>query len=796
MFATAESMVRRGLGAVDIEQIRWMGLQQGTFGLDGLLYSRKGIGVPTGLLPLTWLGLVVPWFGTVSVSLLFNAIVIALTAVLLLAYLQQLGYNRLIGLIVALTFGLATLAWPYAKSLFSDPFAGLLLMAAALMLLKFRHALLNTKTRNERNNPENTISPAPPLPRSLTWVKTTITGKPFLYPFLAGLLLGWNVATRFAEAIFLPVYGLLLLYYLGSRVVEPESRLYRLRLRRPITNPWPPILAFGSPIALIGLGLISFNIFRYGDPFNTGYLPNETFSGVLWDGILGQLISPGRGLLLYCPILLLSLAGVAPFFRRFRAEATLAAGIILIHLLLYGKWFMWHGGYAWGPRFMIPTLPFWAMLLAPVVEYVFTSRVPEIHVDNPESKIQNPHSPAACAGKSKIFRIAFLILTTLSLIPQLLGVTIDFAPFQNALLDTGLPLFARQTFFDPQYSAFIGAWAFITPETLDLAWVWNGNINRWLLVVLVANIAITGFFLWRLVVGRRWGLTDRESPLPSAPLPPHSPSLTLLPYLSTLIATLFLLIHTHALPPKDIKETVATLNQSVRPNDAIITNDPEIAMPFAELYKGRAPVLGLSNGGFPLPEDVTRRVEKTIADHAQIWWLPNWLPPEESAVEQILLAEGLRVRNETLGDQRLVLFAFPPDIPATVQPVGADFAHQITLTDVAYYNPTAKAGTAFPIELHWQAVTPLSEDYHVFIHLLDGDGQIIAQADGQPDQWRRPTSSWRVGETIIDQHGLWIPADTAPGVYNLRIGLYRPADGQRLLLPDGEDSVGVEVGVE
>jgi hypothetical protein len=36
MFATAESLVRRG--ALDIEQLRWMDLQQGTFGLDGLLY--------------------------------------------------------------------------------------------------------------------------------------------------------------------------------------------------------------------------------------------------------------------------------------------------------------------------------------------------------------------------------------------------------------------------------------------------------------------------------------------------------------------------------------------------------------------------------------------------------------------------------------------------------------------------------------------------------------------------------------------------------------------------------------
>lgn len=148
MFATAESIIRRG--ALDIEQIRWMELQQGTFGLDGLLYSRKGIGVPIGLLPLTWLGLVVPWWGTVGVSLLFNATVTALTAVLLSAYLQELGFTRRTGLIAALTFGLTTLAWPYAKSLFSDPFSGFLLLAAAYALLKYSRGAEEQGSRGAR----------------------------------------------------------------------------------------------------------------------------------------------------------------------------------------------------------------------------------------------------------------------------------------------------------------------------------------------------------------------------------------------------------------------------------------------------------------------------------------------------------------------------------------------------------------------------------------------------------------------------------------------------------------------
>ena len=189
----------------------------------------------------------------------------------------------------------------------------------------------------------------------------------------------------------MPVFGLLLLYYLLN-----VKRL-TFNVQHLTFNVLPPILAFSAPILAIGLALITFNLSRYGDPFNTGYLPNETFSGVLWQGLLGQLLSPGRGLFLYCPIFLLSLVGFPAFFRRFRPEAIIALSVILIHLFLYGKWFMWHGGYAWGPRFMVPTLPFWAIFLAPVVAQAFpeTRRGEDTGGEEEKKKLSPPSSFAA-----------------------------------------------------------------------------------------------------------------------------------------------------------------------------------------------------------------------------------------------------------------------------------------------------------------------------------------------------------------------------------------------------------------
>ena len=93
-----------------------------------------------------------------------------------------------------------------------------------------------------------------------------------------------------------------------------------------------------------------------------------------------------------------------------------------------------------------------------------------------------------------------------------------------------------------------------------------------------------------------------------------------------------------------------------------------------------------------------------------------------------------------------------------------------------------------PISLLWQANAETPTSYRVFIHLVDQDGQIVAQADGEPANWSRPTSGWAPGEYISDSHTLSLPTDLAPNL-TLRIGLYNPATGQRLATPSGGDFV-------
>jgi hypothetical protein len=99
-----------------------------------------------------------------------------------------------------------------------------------------------------------------------------------------------------------------------------------------------------------------------------------------------------------------------------------------------------------------------------------------------------------------------------------------------------------------------------------------------------------------------------------------------------------------------------------------------------------------------------------------------------------------------------------------------------------------KPGDALTITLVWRAEDTPSASYHVFLHLLGPDGTLVAQSDGIPAGWSRPTTGWMPGEYITDVHALSIPSDAPESDYILSTGLYLPG-GARLTTPEGTDTV-------
>lgn len=99
-----------------------------------------------------------------------------------------------------------------------------------------------------------------------------------------------------------------------------------------------------------------------------------------------------------------------------------------------------------------------------------------------------------------------------------------------------------------------------------------------------------------------------------------------------------------------------------------------------------------------------------------------------------------------------------------------------------------RSGEELTVTLYWRVRKPLDKSYLVFMHLTDETGKLVSQADGIPANWLRPTTTWREGEIIIDEHTLTLPPELPAGDYRLSTGFYQPG-GQRLPVVTGGESV-------
>jgi hypothetical protein len=99
------------------------------------------------------------------------------------------------------------------------------------------------------------------------------------------------------------------------------------------------------------------------------------------------------------------------------------------------------------------------------------------------------------------------------------------------------------------------------------------------------------------------------------------------------------------------------------------------------------------------------------------------------------------------------------------------------------------------VNLYWEALRPLEAKYHSFVHLLDSAGRTVVQSDRQPGDVHYPTTLWRPGERLRDEHLLAVPADAPEGIYHLLVGLYAfSPDGALQSL--GEPAIIGQVGVK
>lgn len=286
-----------------------------------LYHFERAIGIdPDGWWPLT----VNAWLtSALSIGLLSAA-----GCVLLYRLALKLSSGQaLASLLTALTFAFGAMFFPYATALYEHNIVAVALLASFYALHRAKAAGSSLSEREAR-----------------------------LSLALAGLSAGSAAVTNYIVAAAL----LLLLWYLFSAVRRKRGWLW-----------------FGMGALAPLLLLAAYNIACFSTPFTTNYShENPVFKeggsallGVFFrpqgDVLLSVLFSPYRGLFVSAPVLLLSGYGLFRWLRseKVRSEAALMLGLVAFFLLFIVSFNGWHGGWAVGPRYLTPALPFLALPL-------------------------------------------------------------------------------------------------------------------------------------------------------------------------------------------------------------------------------------------------------------------------------------------------------------------------------------------------------------------------------------------------------------------------------------------------
>ena len=115
---------------------------------------------------------------------------------------------------------------------------------------------------------------------------------------------------------------------------------------------------------------------------------------------------------------------------------------------------------------------------------------------------------------------------------------------------------------------------------------------------------------------------------------------------------------------------------------------------------------------------------------------------------------------------------FPPPL-ALESPI--TWENGLTLTAIGWPATAVKPGTDIPIQFRWQTNEVQTRDLTLFVHLLNEEGEIVAQQDEKPGHGRWPTPGWQIGQQIHHTLTIALPETLPLGSYSFRIGWYDDA---------------------
>jgi hypothetical protein len=245
-----------------------------------------------------------------GLEIFFSSIFVALAAVFMYLISRRLGLNGLPALFVVFIFAFCTSAWSTGSRALWQHGPSMLMLAIALYLTIRAH------------------------------------DSPSLIQFIS-LPLAFSFVIRPTNSIAIIVF---------SAFVLIQYRVYFVR--------------FVSWSLVIGAPFLLFNLSVYHSLLSPYYLPGRIGSNPdFWVALAGNMISPGRGLFIFTPVLIFSLVGIILKARRASLTSLDIAlcCIIFLHWITISSFPHWWGGYSFGPRLFSDMTPLLIYFLIPVV---------------------------------------------------------------------------------------------------------------------------------------------------------------------------------------------------------------------------------------------------------------------------------------------------------------------------------------------------------------------------------------------------------------------------------------------
>ncbi len=736
LFGTVDSLVKRGgwevdqvasiyKGDPDGESLDW---NYGYFGLDGRQYGKSGLGHVLLLAPLEWIALQIPGLGLVNVTMLFSPLVTAATAVLLAMIAARLGYPPGVAVAVGLLYGIATFAWVYTKSLFPEPPSALALVLALWFLMEL----------DRRPMARHVFALGVVLGLGF-WIKgTSLAVLPIAMAFVAWRL--WRGGERFRNWVFCVAAG-------------------------------------GIPLALAALIWAWFNLYRFGDPMQAGY--NFGFTNPLFEGLWGLLVSPGKGFFWYSPLLLAALAASPAFIRRHGLLAWLILAFALVQLPVYATWRVWTGGWAWGPRFLLPAVPFVALMLLPLLAWW-------------------GRRGAGWGGRG------LAVLTGLSVALQLEGLAAHYTLYFIEMIPVDRvanTVLVHQLWATP----LLGQLKYLQPATLDFAWLRVDDEGELLIgwtILAPLLVATLASFVALALVARggepemATNAKEGERLIRRATFPAAIAVLSLAIVLGCTVWTLRAMHQAEDPQYRRLAETLA----AQRGADGYVFSNFAREASFFNLNRSALPGLGLPDAprlskraGLLLEAFDARTTHPDDDDDARLVLQVAQARPgdADTAVERWLAGRAYPMEPLWFGTLRLNRYLFlAARTPITTTKLEARFGDGMELEQFSLAAPLEHDGVRqVPVSLRWKRGDEMDESYRVALQIVDIRGALIAQSEGLPAGGNYPTSAWRKDETVKDNRLLTLPSVPLPDEYLLVLSVTDPRTGERLRTRDVEEGL-------